>query len=73
MDMASPTGPSRREVQLLADRHEQWQVQRYILESRHPLRSQLAEILCEGIRAGEIRARLELTLQLMSSSHGPGA
>ncbi len=71
--MASPAGPSRRELQLLADSHEQWQIKRYLTERKRPLRAQLAEIVIDGVRAGEIRARLEASLQVMPPTHRAGA
>jgi len=64
--MASPAGPSRRERQLLADSSEQLAVNVYVVESRRPLRWVMAEILRDGVRAAESRARLEAILEHMA-------
>jgi hypothetical protein len=67
--MASPGSPSRRELQLLADSNEQWQLSRFLTEIRRPLRAQLAEIVVDGMRAAQATARLEAALRALPSSH----
>jgi len=67
--MASPVSPTRRELQLLADSNEQWQITRFLTEWRRPLRAQLAEIVVEGMRAAEAAARLDAALRRLSRLH----
>jgi len=67
--MASPVSPTRRELQLLADSNEQWQITRFLTEWRRPLRAQLAEIVVEGMRAAEAGARLDAALRRLSRLH----
>jgi len=63
--MASPVSPTRRELQLLADSNEHWQITRFLAEQKRPLRAQLAEIVVEGMRQAEASARLEAALRCL--------
>lgn len=64
--MASPGHhPSLVHLQNCMDAAEQAAIDRWSAEAGRPLRGQLAEILRDGARAAEARARLELALSLL--------
>lgn len=67
--MASPVSPTRRELQLLADSNEQWQITRFLAERKRPLRAQLAEIVIQGMRQAEACARLDAALRRLPGHH----